>query len=96
MKWLDSRSMTFVGFFWEVSSVPNTVCLYARIRFNKSGFIGQRYLGHVKRFYNPPHDQWNAYGNPYNLKGGKDKGYMFTAKTLDEIKAAFEVAMRLE
>lgn len=54
-----------------------------------------RYVGFVRHFQHEGHDHWNAYRVQY-VTGQNPNKYLLTAKTMEEAKAAFEVAVRLE
>lgn len=55
-----------------------------------------RFVGFVRHFQHEGHDQWNAYRVKYVSGNNNPNKYLCTAKTLEEIKAAFEVAVRIE
>lgn len=58
-------------------------------------YIYGKYVGYIRHFQHEGHDHWNAYRVKY-ASGQSPNKFMFTAKAFEEIKAAFEVAVRIE
>jgi hypothetical protein len=89
----------FIGFEWRAGLQQDTYFLYRvfeETNISGRGWTSRRYVGYVKRFTHEGHDQWNAYLDHVLHSEGRNYQFVCSAKTLEEIKTAFEVIARLE